>query len=91
MPPIIALPSPAAPNSGEANLSVTPNGTVVMSWIEQNGPQATLKLATLNAKRWSAPQVVASGMGWFVNWADFPSVVPINDSLWAAHWLVRSA
>jgi hypothetical protein len=29
------------------------------------------------------------GDNWFVNWADFPSVVPISGSQWAAHWLVR--
>jgi hypothetical protein len=32
---------------------------------------------------------VARGEAWFVNWADFPSVVPIADRLWAAHWLAR--
>jgi hypothetical protein len=33
---------------------------------------------------------VAAGDGWFVNWADFPSVVPVAGDLWAAHWLVKS-
>ena len=39
---------------------------------------------------WRAPKVIARGDDWFVNWADFPSVVPIDDDTWAAHWLVRS-
>jgi hypothetical protein len=33
--------------------------------------------------------MVAQGRNWFVNWADFPSVVPVSDSLWAAHWLEK--
>ena len=88
---VVELPNPAAVNSGEVNLTMAGNGIVVMSWIEQHGPQATLKYASLQGNRWALPQVVASGTNWFVNWADFPSVVSINDKLWAAHWLVRSA
>jgi hypothetical protein len=30
---------------------------------------------------------IASGSRWFVNWADFPSVVPLRESV-VAHWLV---
>ena len=90
IPTVVAVASPAALHSGEVNLAATNDGKVVMSWIEQNGPQATLKYATLGSARWSEPRVVASGTGWFVNWADFPSVVPVSDDVWAAHWLVRS-
>ena len=36
---------------------------------------------------WSAPRTVATGTDWFINWADFPSVVPVTDQFWAAHWL----
>jgi hypothetical protein len=30
---------------------------------------------------------VIAGSDWFINWADFPSVVPVTDKVWAAHWL----
>ncbi|MGH7446917.1 MAG: sialidase family protein, partial [Longimicrobiales bacterium] len=40
---------------------------------------------------WSEPRVVAAGTGWFVNWADFPSVVALGGDDLAAHWLKRSA
>ena len=40
---------------------------------------------------WRVPHTVARGDNWFVNWADFPSVVPISKDLWAAHWLAKSA
>jgi hypothetical protein len=32
---------------------------------------------------------VATGQDWLINWADFPSVQPLGEKLWAAHWLVR--
>jgi hypothetical protein len=43
----------------------------------------------LEAAKWSDPQVVAHGEHWFVNWADFPSVVAFDETHWAAHWLVK--
>ena len=33
---------------------------------------------------------VAEGDNWFINWADFPSVIGLNDGSFAAHWLVKS-
>jgi hypothetical protein len=33
---------------------------------------------------------VAEGDNWFVNWADFPSVIALTDGSLAAHWLVKS-
>jgi len=49
-----------------------------------------LKYSTLAAdsETWSEPNTLAESENWFINWADFPSVVPITDSLWVAHWLV---
>ena len=36
---------------------------------------------------WTAPQRVAEGAGWFVNWADFPSVAVLPDGTLFAQWL----
>lgn len=77
----------AAPGSKSPNLATGPNGEVVLSWIEPAGEGHALRFSLFDHGHWSAPQTVASGSDWFVNWADFPSVVPISDSLWAAHWL----
>lgn len=35
-------------------------------------------------------RTVAEGENWFVNWADFPSVIALEDGSLAAHWLVKS-
>lgn len=62
-------------------------GTTVLSWVEPVGDGVALRFATLGDNGWSSPQTVSTGEDWFVNWADFPSVEPITDTTWAAHWL----
>jgi hypothetical protein len=81
--------TPAAPGSGQSHLAVAPDGKVVMSWLEPEAGGHALRFALLDGDSWSAPRTVARGDAWFVNWADFPSVVPVSDRLWAAHWLAK--
>jgi hypothetical protein len=85
----IAIDSPAAAGSGQPQLTSSSRG-VLLSWIESDGPRATLKFATRTPTGWSAPRVVASGTDWFVNWADVPSVLRLADGTLAAHWLQKS-
>jgi hypothetical protein len=86
------LPSPAGTGSGQPNLAVSPDGRVYLSWIERLGEgRFSLRFATLEKDGWSTPRVIAEGSNWFVNWADFPSIVALPDGSLAAHWLVKSA
>src|SRR5262245_52480037 len=64
----------------------------IVSWVEtaavDNAPaRATLKFAERAATGWTAPRSVASGSDWFVNSADVPSVVRLDDHTLVAHWL----
>ncbi|HET6628359.1 MAG TPA: sialidase family protein [Woeseiaceae bacterium] len=86
---IAALQVPAAAGSLAPNLSAGAGRTLVLSWVEPDGGAHRLRYSVLADGAWSEPRTVASGDDWFVNWADFPSVVPLSDSLWAAHWMVR--
>jgi len=87
---VIDVMSPAAPGSQSPHLAVTPAGEAVMSWLEPTGADThAVKYSILQGDTWSAPLSVAENSGWFVNWADFPSVVPITTQQWAAHWLVK--
>jgi beta-lactamase class D len=79
---------PAGPGSMGPNLATGPDDEIVLSWMEPSGDGHLLRYSTFGAAGWSAPGTVAQGDNWFVNWADFPSVVPLSDRLWAAHWLV---
>ena len=49
--------------------------------------------STLENENWTAPKTIATGSDWFVNWADFPSLVSSgkDGKYLAAHWLQKSA
>jgi hypothetical protein len=82
--------SPAAPGSAQPNLFVAGN-RVVLSWLEpQGGKTYALRFAQREGEEWTEPRTVAEGDNYFVNWADFPSVIGLPDGSLAAHWLVRS-
>lgn len=82
--------TPAAPNSGQPQLSVSKRG-VLVSWIERAGDLSTLKFAERTASGWTAAQTIASGKDWFVNWADVPSALRLPSGAIVAHWLQKSA
>jgi hypothetical protein len=50
-----------------------------------------LRFAVWDGNGWSETRTIARGSGWFVNWADFPSVLALDDRTLVAHWLQRSA
>lgn len=83
------LVSPAGPNSAQPQLSVSTRG-VLLSWIERDGPKATLRYAERTGPGWTSARAVASGTNWFVNWADVPSVLRLANGELAAHWLQKS-
>jgi hypothetical protein len=89
------LPSPAGPRSGEPNLFAAADGTVYLTWFEQDETAEghALRFATLNPEHpdgWSAPQTVAAGRDFWVNWADFPSLHALPSGALAVHWPERS-
>jgi hypothetical protein len=84
------VPSPAAPNSAQPQLSAL-GDRVVLSWVERSGERATLRFSERTDGGWTDAATVASGVNWFVNWADVPSVIPLQHESMAAHWLQKSA
>lgn len=83
--------SPAGVDSREPELTTTADGRIILSWVEKvTDKRYALRFAVRDADRWSAAGTVAQGENWFVNWADFPSVIALADGSLAAHWLVKS-
>jgi hypothetical protein len=82
--------SPAMPNSGQPQLS-TLGDRVVLSWVERSGDSATLRFSERTDNGWTEARTVATGANWFVNWADVPSVIPLQHESMAAHWLQKCA
>jgi hypothetical protein len=88
-PTIETVSSPAGPMSAQPQVTVSSNG-VLLSWVEREGTRATLRFAERTATGWSPVRTVASGTDWFVNWADVPSVLRLDDRTLVAHWLQKS-
>jgi len=85
------LAHPAPAGARLPRLNALPGGGLILSWVEPVPGGHALKFSVLRDARWDSPIEVARGPRWFVNWADFPSVVAIDASFWVAHWLVRQA
>ncbi len=87
------LASPAAPGSGEPDLSVGADGTVYLSWLEPHASEGhALRFARLapGSDAWATPSAAAPVVArddLFVNWADVPSLLPTRSGRLVAHWL----
>lgn len=82
--------SPAGPGSGEPFLHTAPDGTVLMSWLEAGDTAHSLRFARLSGTTWDEPRTIVSSSIFFVNWADFPSIIQLSDGRLMSHWLKRS-
>jgi len=88
---IRASDSPTDGDSREPELNATHDGRIILSWVEKIGAKRyALRTSTRDGNGWSEVRTVAEGENWFVNWADFPSVIALQDGSLAAHWLVKS-
>ena len=81
-------------SGGEPNLFVSEKGAIYLSWVEYvNDTTDALMFSKMENDEWSTPTEIARGSDWFVNWADFPSLVVYknNEQHMAAHWLAKRA
>ena len=81
------LPVPSEVNAEGPRLSTGPDGITILSWMEPDEDGVTLWYSMLAGDGWQPRKAVVSGKDMFVNWADLPSVVPLDEDHWAAHWL----
>jgi hypothetical protein len=76
-------------------LSQTPylfsaHNTLYMTWLEKTSGGHALKFAKFDGKKWTDPSVIVADVPFFVNWADFPSVLALDNGMLVAHWLQQS-
>lgn len=81
---------PANGNSLAPRFATHPGGGVILSWLEREGDVGRLVFSRWLDGRWSPVRQVATGKNWFINWADNPSMLILDDKRLVAHWLVRS-
>ncbi|HYW52117.1 MAG TPA: hypothetical protein VE861_15990 [Gemmatimonadaceae bacterium] len=90
---LTALPSPTGTRAAEPFLSTAPDGRLLLSWLQREPDSVTvvMRVASLGSgDQWSQPGEVVRSTKLFVNWADFPSVVPLADGTLLAHWLQKN-
>lgn len=87
--PPISLSLMTGANTSLPHLTKLPNGEVLLSYVRQDDTVDSLFFRRFSAGQWSAPQFIAAGENWFVNWADFPSVASFDTTgqQLCAHWL----
>ena len=82
--------SPSGPGAGEPFLARGEDGSLLMSWLEPAGEGAhALRFARHDGSDWSDPVTIIERDDFFVNWADFPSIVETSSGL-LVHWLQKS-
>ena len=84
--------APAGAGAGEPCIFATREG-LLLSWLEPaaNTRETALRFSVYRAGRWSPPRTVLQRSDFFVNWADFPSIVEDAKGTLFAHWLQKSA
>lgn len=83
---------PAVGDAESPSLVALPDGRIVMTWAELDGPvNAAVRIAIRVGDSWTEPVTVAKGEDLFVNYADFPSAAVLADGTLAVHWLQMNA
>lgn len=82
------------PGLTQSSLPVLAAGdsTLVFSWVSMvNDSTSALFYAFLEkGEKWSEPKLITQGADWFVNWADFPTIVQHKGNL-LSHILQKSS
>jgi len=79
------------PGSGKPSLAVGQGGRVIVTWLEPaTANRHALRFAVRSGGRWSVPATIRESDRFFVNWADFPSLVETVDGQWVVHWLEKT-
>jgi len=88
---LVDVGAPSAPGSGEPFLFAMHDG-FLLSWLEPvpNTTDTALRFAAYRGGRWSEPRTIVQRSDFFVNWADFPSIVEDANGAFFAHWLQKS-
>ncbi len=93
------MPSVAG-KAAQPDLSITPHGEALLAWVERRNdgtPALKYSRTSIDATgrsrgpdEWQAPRTIAEGSDWFVNWADTPHLLALDDGTLWAHWLQRN-
>ncbi|MBL8296890.1 MAG: exo-alpha-sialidase [Rhodanobacteraceae bacterium] len=88
------------PNTAQPSVAVDPGRGFIATWQQRDGARTRLDFVEINrdgslGRRGTIADSARSGSNgattrWFVNWADFPSLVVLDNGDWVAHWLQKN-
>lgn len=81
--------NPAGNESSLPRLFTDNTGQIFMSWVEQDEEITSLFYSKFLGDSWSEPSFINQSEEWFVNWADFPSIIAQDGKPVAVHWLKK--
>lgn len=83
--------NPASQGSELPFLFSDDTGKVFMSWVNSETGSDKYKLiySRWDDNNWTNPKTLLSSDSWFINWADFPSIVAYSGEALAAHVLKK--
>ncbi len=87
---IVSLPSPAPEGSQTGNLVAAGDG-VSLSWLEKRSTGHALRFARWDGEAFAEPRTIHTSDAFFANWADFSSMLTLDDGRLVAHWLEKAA
>lgn len=85
------LENPAGAGTRFPNLYEDADGNIYMSWLLNIEEDMSAVQYSVFDGRWTAPRTADISNDYFVNWADFPSVVGMGGDVVAGHWLRKVA
>lgn len=88
--PVALVSSQHLERAGLPFLTSDAKGNILLSYVIATDSAATLYFSRLAENGWTSPTIIAQGSDWFINWADFPSIVSWGDGRMAAHWLQKN-
>jgi hypothetical protein len=91
--PTTGIPTPAAPGAMGSTLTLGPDGTPWLSWLEPAGSVAwALKCSRFDpaGQNWGEARLIAQGTDFFINWADFPQLAIGPGGRLTAVWFINN-
>jgi len=83
-----ALTNPGGAGSLQPNLSASPDGSIVLNWIEPaKDGSFSLRYAVRRGNTWSEPVTIAAHRHFFRHPAEVPEVMQMKGGRWLAHWV----
>lgn len=86
---MVAAPPDTLPGALAPQIALAREG-VLLTWIEPTAEGHRLRFSRVIGDAWSEPVTIASGPGFFANWADVPSVAEGEGGDLLAHWLAKN-